>query len=477
MQIIVYTTFTTLTGFETLSGLNANNPLNLLLILIGILLFLFFTYASFVSILEKEKRAATISVISGLVLLLPIVILLLLPFESREIIGWALAGTYLFVPVILFLPIDKKHSKSPPRPSGNIDERNIMFSRQHYIPGTERYKTYYSQNPEKEVLDNNFRKKPGLLNPGSSYFHPLFFSAAKASFETVAALRSLVEGEPEKAQTNISPELATTFIKKWAKKLGSLDVGITYLENYHKYSVIGRGPDFGKPVKLDHKYAIAFTVEMNREMIDTAPHAPTVLETSQQYLEAGEVAVQVAAMIRRLGYEARAHIDGNYRVVCPLIARDAGLGEIGRMGILMTPKQGPRVRISVVTTDIPLIIDKKKADPTVDEFCKICKKCAHTCPGQAISFDDKEEINGVTRWQISQEKCFTYWCQAGTDCGKCMAVCPYSHPDNFFHNIIRYGIRRNILFRKLAVKMDDLFYGKRPKAKAVPEKINIGAST
>ena len=47
---------------------------------------------------------------------------------------------------------------------------------------------------------------------------------------------------------------------------------------------------------------------------------------------------------------ARAHIDGNYQVIAPLVARDAGLGTIGRMGLLMTPELGPRVRLAVVTT-------------------------------------------------------------------------------------------------------------------------------
>jgi reductive dehalogenase len=310
-----------------------------------------------------------------------------------------------------------------------------------------------------------------LLQPGSSFYDPLFFNAADASFDAVAAFHTVVDGVPAKIQTKISPDQATAFIKKWAVKLGAKDVGVTLLKDYHKYSVVGRGDDYGKTVVLNHKFAIAFTVEMDKEMMDTAPHAPAVLETSQQYLESGEVAVQVALMIRRLGYPARAHIDGNYRVVCPLIAKDAGLGEIGRMGILMTPRLGPRVRISVVTTDIPLIIEHKRTDPAVEEFCRICKKCAENCPSKAISFEDMVEINGVKRWQISQEKCFTYWCQAGTDCGKCMAVCPYAHPDNLFHNIIRYGIRKNFLFRNLAVKLDDLFYGKRPKAKDTPEKI------
>ena len=82
------------------------------------------------------------------------------------------------------------------------------------------------------------------------------------------------------------------------------------------------------------------------------------MESARRYLDSGAIAVQLALFLKGIGYRARAHIDGNYRVVCPLVARDAGLGEIGRMGILMTPALGPRVRIAVVTTDFPLVPDR-----------------------------------------------------------------------------------------------------------------------
>jgi ferredoxin len=474
MSLLMNNLILTLAGFDPArAGLSGfyHNPLNLLLIFIGGILLLFFAYAWIISIKENEKRAASMILLFGLIVIFPLVFLLFFEFQNREMVAWIVIVLYILLPLLLFLPFDKKHFQTADEPTVRIDERDIMFSRRLYEPGTDRYNAYYAKHPEKEILDNKFREKPGLLKPGSTFYDPWFFNAAEASFEAVAAFHSVVDGVPAKIKTEVSPVQATAFIKKWALKLEAKDVGITLLKDYHKYSVVGRGQDYGKEVELDHKFAIAFTVEMDKEMMDTAPHAPAVLETSQQYLESGEVAVQVALMIRRLGYPARAHIDGNYRVVCPLVAKDAGLGEIGRMGILLTPRQGPRVRISVVTTDIPLITDQNRKDPTVEEFCRICKKCAETCPSKAISFNDMETIEGVKRWQISQEKCFTYWCQAGTDCGKCMAVCPYAHPDNLFHNIIRFGIRKNFLFRKLAVKLDDLFYGKRPKAKDTPDKI------
>jgi reductive dehalogenase len=209
-------------------------------------------------------------------------------------------------------------------------------------------------------------------------------------------------------------------------------------------------------------------------MVDRAPRGPIVMESARQYLRSGFIAVQVADIIRSLGYEARAHIDGNYHVVCPLIARDAGLGEIGRMGLLMTPEVGPRVRISVVTTSLPLRPDPPRFDNTIIEFCTRCRKCAAVCPGRAIPFDDRAEIDGVKRWKINAEECFTFWCTSGTDCGRCVSVCPYAHPKNHFHDLIRSGVRRSRLFREVALLMDNIFYGEKPVPLPVPEWMHSG---
>ena len=91
--------------------------------------------------------------------------------------------------------------------------------------------------------------------------------------------------------------MVTRFIKEWARKLGVVSVGVTRVRRYHLYTTVGRGEDFGKPVNLDHEYAIAFTVEMDKEMMDRAPMGPTVMESAQQYLSSGAIAVQLAALL------------------------------------------------------------------------------------------------------------------------------------------------------------------------------------
>lgn len=139
------------------------------------------------------------------------------------------------------------------------------------------------------------------------------------------------------------------------------------------------------------------------------------------------------------------------------------------MGLLMTPRQGPRVRLGVVTTDLESLVDEREADMSTIDFCTICKKCAENCPSKSIPFEARQELDGVQRWRINPESCFMYWNVIGTDCGICMTVCPYSHPDFVNHNLLRWGIRRSGFVRRGALWMDDLFYGKNPVQKESPD--------
>jgi len=207
---------------------------------------------------------------------------------------------------------------------------------------------------------------------------------------------------------------------------------------------------------------------MDHEMTRPGPKASIAMESAKEYVEAARIAMQLAIFIKKIGYSARAHIDSNYRVLAPLVARDAGLGEIGRMGLLMTPDLGPRVRIGVVTTNMQMIVDQYIPIASMIDFCRICKKCAENCPSKSISFDDRKEMNEALRWQIDMDSCFQYWNVAGTDCGRCLAVCPYSHPDNFIHNIVRKTIHNSGFARRAALKFDDFIYGRIPEELPIP---------
>jgi ferredoxin len=381
---------------------------------LGVVLFLLLGLSAEMSWREGEPFAARRLGSMAVLLALPYLAVGVVAFPGGEIVAGVLVAVAVVVALVALFPLPVRASQVADIPTTRIDERDIMFSRAVLEPGSERFEEYYRERPEHRPPDDAF-----------------------------------------------------------ARKLGALSVGVAELQDYHLYTTVGRGPEYGEPVHREHDFGIAVTVEMSKEMVDRAPKGTIAMESGQQYLMSGVIALQMADLIRRLGYPARAHIDGNYRVVCPLVARDAGLGEIGRMGLLMTPELGPRVRLAVVTTDIPLIPDSRKREPSTLEFCRQCMKCAHACPSNAIPFEDRREIDGATRWQIDSEACYTLWCKLGTDCGRCMSVCPYSHPDNLMHNLVRAGIRNSRVFLKSAVWMDDFVYGAVPPSRAVPEWMRI----
>ena len=445
----------------------------ILLIYFSILIFVILAISSIISLMEKEETAAGRLFIFSILISLPYLLVGLSNFQFQFEAGLVLMSLTLFIFIIYLLPIGRNKKYKQAIPLKRIDERDTMFSRNELKPGSDNFTDYYNRNPDKKEKDDAWRNKAGLLKPGSSRYNPFHFAAADASFETIEALKHEVNGPVNPHKVEVNTKEITTFIKEWTKKLGALNVGITKLVDYHIYSTGGRAERYGKDYSRQYEFAIAFTVEMDKDMVSSAPSGTIVMESGQQYLESGKIAIQLGKFIRNLGYEARAHIDGNYEVVCPLVARDAGLGEIGRMGLLMTPMLGPRVRIAVVTTNLPLNIDYPLHDYSMIDFCIKCKKCADSCPSQAISFDDMHEVDGIKRWQINQEACFSLWCSLGTDCGRCMSVCPFSHPDNLMHNVIRAGIKNSSMFRSLALKLDDTIYGRKPPSANPPNYLDI----
>lgn len=445
------------------------NILALMMMVLAVIFALVFGGFGLISIREGEHRAARVAFIIALIGCLSFLVGAQLTPTGLLVVSGILMMIFAVGILVFLLPISHV-DMSRDIPTVRVDEREIMFARARLIHGTQEYEAYYHDHPAHKHVDDRIRAKPGLLSKGARYYDRTLFAAPYASFDFTGALRDAVNGEVAGEPICIDSEKSTVYIKNLGKYFGALDVGMTELHSYHVYSHIGRGSGtYGAPIPVEHAYAIAFSVEMDFAMVGANPTAPGVMESARQYVEAAKIGIQLASAIRHLGFAARAHIDGNYRVIAPLVARDAGLGEIGRMGLLMTPRKGPRVRLGVVTTNMPLIADLPARDKAIIDFCTVCEKCALACPSKSIPFGGRQEIDGALRWRIDAESCFHYWNVIGTDCGRCMTVCPYSHPDSFSHNMVRWGARKSGGFRRLVVAADDLFYGKIPAPRPAPD--------
>ncbi len=365
---------------------------------------------------------------------------------------------------LFFAPDGKISAIEIDNPGERVDERDVMFAREEYEPGDSRYDAYYSAKPEQKEVDDAIRELPRLLEPGGKYYDPIRSPYIDSIFDSVRYLTTRVDGEISPDRGEIDPSEITKTLKRTIMNMGADDVGIAPLRQEYVYSHVGRGPEkWGSVIVNNHKYAIMFALEMDYDHVESAPELPITEESANKYLKAALISVEIARYIRSLGYPARAHIAGsNYQIILSPVAYDAGLGELGRLGYLISPRFGPRIRLGAVTTDLPLKIDKP-LDFGIQDFCEKCLKCAVNCPSGAIPYEEKVSVRGVKKWQLDIEKCIRYWRILGTDCGLCMKVCPYGHPPTLFHNIVRKGIRRSAFARGISIKADDLFYGKRAK--------------
>lgn len=169
-------------------------------------------------------------------------------------------------------------------------------------------------------------------------------------------------------------------------------------------------------------------------MIKTGPVLSETVEVMRVYGRLALVATTLAAYIRSLGYPARAHVMPNYQVLAVPVAIDAGMGELGRHGMMITKELGSCLKLATVTTELPLALDAP-GDIGVEEFCRDCRICAETCPGGAIPHGGPRCVRGVEKWAINPEACFKVWNETGTDCGVCLASCPWTKPRTVLHRL------------------------------------------
>lgn len=274
-------------------------------------------------------------------------------------------------------------------------------------------------------------------------------SALVMSFQRLCRMRAEVVDGPvseERAPIRDSQGLAQD-IKSLARYLGANLVGFARLQESYVY--LDRS--------VPHTHVISLAVEMDYDLIKLAPGRKTSNELWRAYNSLSEITVHLAAHIRGMGYPARAHHQGTGELLLVPCAVDAGLGELSKMGFLITKKYGPRVRLAAVTTDLPLEGDQP-VDLGVQDFCEKCSKCARHCPSGAIP-EKKTWVRGVRKWQLDGDRCIETFSKT-FGCTMCIRYCPWNKPDTFLHQLSREASARNSTCRSLLVRADDWLYGR-----------------
>ena len=180
-------------------------------------------------------------------------------------------------------------------------------------------------------------------------------------------------GRPE-----TSPEQASDTVRKAAQMFGADQVGFAKLDRrwvyshyfdeetkeaypikfsdepgYEQYDQPIRLEDGTRVIPKEMKYVMVMLHEWGKDM-DGTEYAPTLLTEGLSTLAYARMAPTLwmtAEFIRGLGYNA-IPMANDTALSIPL-AVDAGLGQLGRHGLLINPKVGSRCRISKIFTDLP----------------------------------------------------------------------------------------------------------------------------
>ncbi|MFQ6126554.1 MAG: reductive dehalogenase [Candidatus Heimdallarchaeota archaeon] len=279
---------------------------------------------------------------------------------------------------------------------------------------------------------------------------------------------SRVEGRVELPKYEVTDhQQLTAQVKNIAMFYGASLVGIAKLDRRWVYTHTRQGERIDIPPSIE--YAIVLAIEMDALGIASSPTIPAAIATGNGYSRMAFTIACLAEFIRNLGYQAIPC--GNDTAMSVPLAVDAGLGQFSRMGLLITPDFGPRVRLAKVLTDLPLNTDKPdvKFNQGVIRFCNICKKCVKHCPSKSISDMEptwmgtsRSNNPGVLKWYVNPESCYTFWVNNGGDCSNCIRVCPFTKSRHWSHNVVRWFIKHIPKLNRFWLWADRIFgYGKK----------------
>jgi len=299
------------------------------------------------------------------------------------------------------------------------DERDTIFSRLELQKGSSEYDDYYQRHPERQILDDAARERAVSQTFTDHIMHRV---SVDASFSLLEALRPLACGTKAEKRLTLDPTEASEFLINLAKSYGAVLVGTAPLGEACFYTVRGRGKEYGQPVNPPGKNGIVFAVHMNPEEIHFAPTPRSSAEVVNAYSRLALMGLIIAQTIRAWGWDATCTMDGRADLVLPVAARYAGLGSIGRSGLLLSDDHGPCIRLGAVVTNLPL--KRSERQPAkANKLCASCNRCAEACPAKAI--DDGFYQDGSFQ-PVNDDACFIQWQKKGTDCGLCLSHCPLS---------------------------------------------------
>ena len=227
-------------------------------------------------------------------------------------------------------------------------------------------------------------------------------------------------GDIEPTTEPVPGKDVSDLIRAKAREMGFGEVGFTRFDRRYVYRF--------KKAWTKYPHAICLAYEQDYEATQGAPSREAEGPHYAVYRIMGALALDLADYVRSLGYHAQVHNPlSNSAVFIPMFVQ-AGLGQLGANGQLLSPHFGSRARLMMITTDA-IVTHDKPIDYGIHAFCNICQVCVNRCPARAL-MRDKVWWRGAQKHKLIYKRCRPVMTRY-EGCAVCMKVCP----------IQRYGVK------------------------------------
>jgi epoxyqueuosine reductase QueG len=199
---------------------------------------------------------------------------------------------------------------------------------------------------------------------------------------------------------------------------------------------------FGGNIVRGYPYGISIGIALPNNIVDGLSERNNPNNASLYHFHAYEVinnrldfaSSLISSFLYRSGYRAlpipaaeRTDMENAVPTVShKMVAHIAGLGWIGKNCLLITLDYGPRIRLSSILTNAPLLA----MNNPVEQKCNTCKACAEICPAAAIK-GRNYQFGEPREERFDFRKCQGYFEELKKDtskksvCGMCLYICPY----------------------------------------------------
>jgi ferredoxin len=218
--------------------------------------------------------------------------------------------------------------------------------------------------------------------------------------------------KPASVRAAVTPEELTRAMRLEAARLGLAAVGVTHYDIKYNFAEY-HGLNVGDTI-------VVGIIEQNYASTQMSPSLRAEKAALTAYAGLEDRMRKLADWIKAQGYDARPEgfVGESMNIA---YAVQAGLGQLGLNGQLLTPHAGSRCRLHVMSTNAPFMHDEP-VDYGLEGVCNNCQICVRRCPAGAIPAV-RRESRGVVKAKLNTKRCLPVVGKAA-GCSVCMKTCP-----------------------------------------------------